>query len=309
MGWVRRGCIFNVKGNHSWNISHAQVPTALILPGDIIRIFYSSRDIHNRSIISFFDVSAHDPHTVIYIHDSPICDLGALGAFDDAGMMPSSIVADGDRLLLYYTGWSRRIGTPYHNSIGVLSLSDNGFGSRIGGGPVLSSTLHEPFFVATAEVKMRSGQFYAWYAACVGWEQSGDSYDPSYHIKAATSDDGLHWVRDGSVAVDFSDQEEVGIARASVIFGAELDEMWFCYRRRGDFRRDSRVGYKIGYSSRHMGSEWSRDDNSGGLLPAKGGWDSEMVCYPCVVEFEGRRFMFYNGNGFGSTGIGFCEWI
>jgi hypothetical protein len=31
-----------------------------------------------------------------------------------------------------------------------------------------------------------------------------------------------------------------------------------------------------------------------------------MICYPCVVEVDGRTLMFYNGNGFGQTGFGYA---
>jgi hypothetical protein len=29
-----------------------------------------------------------------------------------------------------------------------------------------------------------------------------------------------------------------------------------------------------------------------------------MICFPCIVDAGGRRLMFYNGNGHGSTGFG-----
>ena len=34
------------------------------------------------------------------------------------------------------------------------------------------------------------------------------------------------------------------------------------------------------------------------------GWDSEMVCYPHVFDHKGKRYMLYNGNGYGRTGFG-----
>ena len=35
------------------------------------------------------------------------------------------------------------------------------------------------------------------------------------------------------------------------------------------------------------------------------GWESEMVEYPYLVDVNGKLKMFYNGNGFGRSGIGF----
>ena len=34
-----------------------------------------------------------------------------------------------------------------------------------------------------------------------------------------------------------------------------------------------------------------------------------MICYPNVIECDGRIVMFYNGNGFGQSGIGCAEWV
>jgi len=34
--------------------------------------------------------------------------------------------------------------------------------------------------------------------------------------------------------------------------------------------------------------------------------ESEIITYPYVVDYRGTRFMFYNGNGFGQSGIGYA---
>ena len=31
--------------------------------------------------------------------------------------------------------------------------------------------------------------------------------------------------------------------------------------------------------------------------------DAEMICYPVVLQCEGRHIMYYNGNGYGLNGI------
>lgn len=285
------------------------MPTAYLLSNDIIRVYYASRDRFNRSRISFFDVTASDPLRITYVHASPICELGPPGAFDDCGMMPTSIVPLGDRTLLYYTGWSERVLVPYHNSIGVLLVHPDGTAERIGGGPVLGATVFEPFFVATAEVQYRDNSFLAWYAACVGWEEKEGKMEPAYNIRFATSRDGLNWERTGEVVVDFGDASERAIASASVLFGSQSAEMWFCYRKNINYRTDKSAAYKIGYARQMKDGSWVRSDGSHGLGPDGSGWESEMVCYPSVLAVHERRLMFYNGNGFGASGIGVCEWI
>jgi hypothetical protein len=33
-----------------------------------------------------------------------------------------------------------------------------------------------------------------------------------------------------------------------------------------------------------------------------------MIAYPFVLKHKGQLYMFYNGNGFGKTGIGLAIW-
>ena len=56
-------------------------------------------------------------------------------------------------------------------------------------------------------------------------------------------------------------------------------------------------------------SQLDRADDMKGLGISERPFENEMVCYPFVVEDNGRRLMFYNGNGFGQGGIGVAEWV
>jgi hypothetical protein len=64
------------------------------------------------------------------------------------------------------------------------------------------------------------------------------------------------------------------------------------------------AAYRIGYAESADGLQWERKDGEAGLSVSAEGWDSEMIAYPCVFDHRGRRYMMYNGNGYGRTGIG-----
>jgi len=66
--------------------------------------------------------------------------------------------------------------------------------------------------------------------------------------------------------------------------------------------------YVIGYATSPDGISWTRRDGDGGLRPSSTGWDSEMVEYPWVLDGKGMRYMLYNGNGYGRTGVGLAVW-
>ncbi len=47
-------------------------------------------------------------------------------------------------------------------------------------------------------------------------------------------------------------------------------------------------------------------DASHSIDVSASGWDSEMVTYPAVIDDGARLHMFYNGNDYGRSGIGYA---
>jgi len=78
--------------------------------------------------------------------------------------------------------------------------------------------------------------------------------------------------------------------------------MWFSYRS------GSGEKYRIGYAKSTDGGNWTRELENSGIDVSVDGWDSEMICYPYIFEYEGQKFMLYNGNGHGKSGIGIAAW-
>jgi len=74
-----------------------------------------------------------------------------------------------------------------------------------------------------------------------------------------------------------------------------------------DFR-GGRGNYRLGYSESANGTDWERKDGSLGPEVATGNWEKEMQHYPFVIDVACKRYMFYNGNGFGRSGYGIAEW-
>ena len=80
--------------------------------------------------------------------------------------------------------------------------------------------------------------------------------------------------------------------------------MYFCYRDMIGFRNEKGKGYRIGYSYSSDLINWTRDDEKGGMMLSESGWDCEMMCYPNIFEMNGKVYLLYNGNNFGSDGFG-----
>ena len=127
-----------------------------------------------------------------------------------------------------------------------------------------------------------------------------------YHIKYAESPDGITWKRKGIVAIDYKSLEEAGIVRSSVLATKGGYLMWYSYRGGVDYRTSRATSYRIGYAESKDAVTWERMDEQVGIGVSREGWDSMMVEYPHVVESNGARYMFYNGNGFGQSGFGYA---
>ncbi len=307
MRWVKKGQVFNVDGQFDWNKTHAQCPVVDKVNDSIWRIYYATRNLQGQSQISYIEVEAGNPKNILYKHDSYLFDFGDFGAFDDSGLMPSSIVKKGDLKYLYYIGWTLKKTVPYHNSIGIAVSKDNGKTfKKMFQGAILPSTHLEPYFTGTSYVLVDKSIWRMWYLSCVGWESIDAKLEPFYHIKYAESSDGINWLREGRVAIDFKNEDEGGIVSASVLKENNIYKMWYGYRKAKNYRIDKNSAYKIGYAESKNGIDWERKDELVGISLSEKGWDSNMMSYPNVIEYKDSKFMFYNGDGFGRTGFGYA---
>jgi len=295
--WVSQGRIFGAE--------HAQVPVAFIKP-HCLRIYYSTRDSKNRSITKFIDVDKSDPTKILYQSDS-LLPLGEPGSFDQAGIMPSWVYEEDGFIFLFYIGWTQRLDIPYFNSVGLAVSDDEGDTfKKLGSGPLFGPTFHESGFTGSSCIIPMNGGYINYYLYCCGWREVNGRMEPRYRINRSFSEDLINWGRHNIPAIDFSSDEEGGIVKASVLPDKGCYKMWYSYRKLRDYRTDTNAAYRIGYAESSNGMAWERKDDQIVFEP-EGGWDDFMQCYPHVIDLNGERIMFYNGNGFGQAGFGYAR--
>jgi len=310
MSWIKKGNIFKLEDTDiPWAKSHACVPTAHLIDPERIRIYYAPRNEKGQSVPTYFDVEASNPNNVLYVHKKPIMSLGELGTFDDGGIMPCCTIQVGTDIYLYYVGWNPSVSVDYRNSIGLAVSKDGGETfERMFQGAIVDRNRDEPFFTASPYVmREQENLWHMWYASSTGFINVGKKVEPLYVIKYASSTNGIDWKRDNITCVHPLHQEESN-ARCTV-FKDENNKykMWFCYRDSRDFR-DGKGAYRLGYAESEDAVHWERKDEEVGIAPSQTGWDSRMQTYPDTIVAQGKRYLFYNGNGFGATGIGYAVW-
>lgn len=82
--------------------------------------------------------------------------------------------------------------------------------------------------------------------------------------------------------------------------------MWYSVRNKLGYRENLEESYRIKKSISEDGLKWKKINNLELDVSKDNGWDNFMVCYPFIVQKEKKFIMFYNGNGFGKTGIGYA---
>lgn len=306
--WKKLGVIFKPEGQYPWMKSHACVPTAIQLDPDTIRVYFAPRNQKGQSIPVYMDVRSEDPTSVLKLSEGPVLDLGVRGTFDDGGIMPCSASWHQGKIYLYYVGWNPSVSVPYRNAVGLAISEDGGETfSRPFQGPVVDRNLNEPYFTASPfGLKVEENEWMMWYASSTGFMMVNEKPEPLYEIKFAHSTDGIHWERPNITCIPPSKEGEC-TARPTVIKDGSLFKMWFTYRGSHDYR-DGAGAYRIGYAESENGRDWTRMDDRVGIGYSESGWDSTMQTYPSVIDTAHGRYLFYNGNGFGATGIGVAVW-
>ncbi len=307
MKWSKKGLIFVCDSNQQWNKSYASVPTVYKIDEKRLRIYYTSRDIQNRTNISFIDVQADKPDNIIYIHNKPVLTHGNIGMFDDMGAMVSHVFDVGVEVWMYYVGWNVRNTIAYHNSIGLAISQDGGMTfEKFSKGPLFDRTYKEPYFSSIPFILKEDNIWRMWYSSATKWVEYDGKTEPYYHIKYAESKNGIDWKRESKVAINFKDKDECGIVRACVLKDNSIYKMWYSYRFLQDYRVDKIKSYRIGFAESKDGINWIRKDEDIGIDISESGWDSEMIQYPFVYDYHDKRYMIYNGNIFGKTGFGYA---
>lgn len=300
------GLIFRPDNNYEWMATHANLPVPDKVSDNVLRIYFSTRSKQIKSVTTFIDVEADNPSNIIHVHDRPVLAAGKLGTFDDGGVGPFCILNHDHKKYLYYGGWNAGVTVSYRNAIGLAVSEDNGLTfRRVCEGPVVDRNQLEPYFTGAAEVMLDEGKWKMWYTSATGWQVVNGKTEPRYQIKYGESEDGINWTRKNTTCIEYKMEGEANV-RPCVIKEDGLYKMWYCYRGSIEFRTDKQQSYRLGYAESVDGLRWLRKDQEVGIDRSEEGWDSVMMCYPYVYRHKDRKYLFYNGNGFGESGVGYA---
>lgn len=300
MKWQRLGRIFKAEGQADWLISHTAMPMVHVRD-ECVRIYFGSRNKDNQPHISWIDIEPETPDTILARAPAPVLSPGARGMFDDNGCYPGNLVQVGDRLRLYFMGRSNGQAPLYYMNIGLAESCDDGESfTRISPAPILGRSHADPWMTTTPWVMQLGPQDWRmWYCSGVGWADP-PAVKSFYHIKTATSRDGISWQGEQTPTIALHAGES-NIAAPSVWQENGAFHMMYCKVA------DNDGTYKLGYAHSDDGITWQRRDAALQIKPTPQDWESDTQAYPCVFSYKGEQYLIYSGDGLGREGIGLAR--
>jgi len=286
----------------SWMQEFAQAPSIIVFDW-FVRVYISSRPKRDengqyKSYTGFVDLDRNHLLSVLKFSEKPIVEHGGPGMFDEFGIYPTSVIKHKGEYLAYYGGWTRCESVPFNVAIGCAKSKDGEIFEKVGDGPVLSYSGDEPFVLSGPKIRTFGEKLKLFYIAGSKWLPNNGRPEPIYHIRSATSHDGIRWEKYHNDLVETKLKPYECQASPDVIYSNGKYHMFFCYRN--PLKRN----YRIGYAYSTYGYTWTRNDDVAGINVSEDDFDSEMVAYPHVFQLDGKTYMMYLGNEVGKYGFG-----
>ncbi|MEM2971978.1 MAG: hypothetical protein QW270_06100 [Candidatus Bathyarchaeia archaeon] len=300
MKWKKMGLIYCPSGKHGWDKHSAMTPTPIFINENTIRVYVGFRDERGVSRIGFVDVDAENPSIVKNVSKVPVLDVGRPGTFDDNGVIPGDIIKYNDKIYMYYVGFQLVKKAKFLAFTGLAISKDFDSFHRYSEAPILDRSDEGLYIRAIHSVVIENNILKVWYAAGNGWEIIDGVPHPCYCIKYQESRDGVHFKRKGVTCITPNkNNHEYRIGRPRVFKMKDKYIMLYTY---GTTKGD----YLAGYAESTDGINWTRKDDEVGINLSKSGWDSLHLCYPAIISYHEKVYMFYNGNDMGKTGFGYA---
>ncbi|WP_425060462.1 hypothetical protein SCACP_11760 [Sporomusa carbonis] len=297
---VKRGLIFSPEGKFLWAKHSALQPTPIMLRDGEIRVYIGLRDELGVSRVGYVDVSADNPSEVLRYSLKPVLDIGMPGAFDDNGVVPAAIVNRGDALFLYYAGY-QLLQKARFSVFGGLAISHDGGETfqRYQQTPILERTEEATLFRVIHSIIYDEGVWKVWYGAGSHFVQGKFKSLPVYNIRYLESPDGLSFPSRGEVCIATTGNEH-RVGRPYVFKENGLYKMFFG-------SGTEKVAYRLDYAESYDGVAWKRKSEEVNMPYLPQDFDSQMSCYPAIIKYQEKVYMFYNGNNYGESGFGYAE--
>lgn len=293
--------IYTASGTHGWDFNTFTTPHAMLLDEETIRIYGGARDKNGVSRITFIDVEAKEPSRIIRVNENPVLDVGEPGCFDDNGVILGDILKVDSMLYMYYVGFQHVQKVKFCAFSGLAISDDGGMNfKRVKQTPILDRSNEGRFGRCIHTVIKEDSLFKCYYAVINGWKIINGIDYPIYDIWYTESKDGINFPNVDKCKCISTMGNEYRIGRPKVY---KMEDEYVMFYTRDTINKE----YLAGMAKSCDGINWERLDLEFPLKKSGQGFDSEMACYPVLLECKYGTYLFYNGNGMGKEGVGYCR--
>ncbi|MDH6028037.1 hypothetical protein [Vibrio splendidus] len=298
MKWNKLGNIYKANPVCENLLSHSANPLPILIGGDLYRVFFNGRNSENKSSLGYFDFNI-ETLDVVNVCEKEVIKFGDDESYYSHGISIGNDYKDLDgNLYILFMAWQIRGSDHWRGDIGRIVVSsldelyiEDTHNPFIGINDIDKMSLSYPWVYNDGE------QYSMIYGSTVSWKE--DNGEMLHVLNFAESSNGHQWEQKG-LAIPYELGKAQAFSRPTYVKINDKEHLWFSYR--------SGTGekYRIGHSLKSESGLWQLNVENPGIdvSQEKEAWDSEMICYPSILKHKHKTYMFYNGNGFGKSGIG-----
>jgi len=233
---------------------------------------------------------------------SPVLLPGPSGAWDSPQIGLGSVVWNGTRFLMWYSG-SSPVAFP-NGAVGLATSSDGISWVKYSGNPVLKPSEIDQKYLSSPFVVRMNISYSMWYT---GKSASDPDALQITRILYATSFDGITWYKRPSAVLSPSTNPQAwdsgSVYSPSVIFDGTNFGMWY------SGLNGSYASPRIGFATSPDGATWNTSAVKNPILTpgSQGSWDMAGVEQPSVVVGNGFMLYYDGTSGSASTRIGLAR--
>jgi predicted GH43/DUF377 family glycosyl hydrolase len=277
--------VLDLGASGTWDDTHVY-GSAVLFDGKKYQIWYGGHDgLYGR--IGY--ATSADGIAWVKHPDNPVLNLGASGTWDDVIVSYPTVLFDGAKYQMWYTGGSK-------DRIGYATSADGIVWEKHPGNPVLdlgANGTWDDYYVGWSTVLFDGANYRMWYTG----------YDGSnYKIGYATSTDGIVWVKHpDNPVLDFGPSgtwDDAYVGNPTVLFDGKKYQMWY----NGNDGSNGRIGYATSAD----GIVWVKHPDNPVLdHGASGTWDFGVGSLTVLLNRTEYQ-MWYTGSDGSNDRIGYA---
>ena len=308
MNFIDSGFHFCASNHNDSNLFGGRTPVPIKIIRNEIDLAVGIYETKNRTYISLIKIEIEMFNDILKFKlkneslKNPLLNRGAVGTYNEYGVIPSCSISLKDKYALYTIGFDSRNNSIFHASTGLAYLDKNLKLIKELKGPVLERGPNDPFWAASPYVLKEGKKYKMFYTSSYDYKyiKSIDKSHHLYDIKLRVSNNPEYFRNNSETVVTSLNPNEYAIARPCLIdLKGEL-YLFYC-KRETEFSKD----YMI-FTKKINNNKISIPEKKDNLLIINSLNDKnfqECQCYPYIIKYNNYLILFYNGLNYGKTGF------